>query len=318
MPPIALGTAFKTVDLPHGTVRYRDVGAGPPILFVHAALTNGDYWRNVVPTLAGDHRCVVPDLPFGGHRLPLRPDADLSPPGLARLVADFMAALDLREVTLVGNDTGGAVCQIVVANHPERVGSLVLTNCDAFENFLPPWIRPLQYAAHVPGFMFALGRFLQTRLGRRAFLAPFARTVPERDILDSYFSPLADDPGVRRDLTKLLRGISNRHILDAARAFPAFAKPVLLAWAPEDRFTFPIRFAHRLCDAFPNARLEEIAGSRTLVPEDQPRRLAELIAGFLADSAVSPADLATQTTAAAPAAPPPDHACIGAAQAGAH
>lgn len=297
MLPFTPGAAFQTVALPGGTVRYRDVGAGPPIVFVHAALTNGAFWRNVVPPLAGDYRCLVPDLPLGGHAVPFPAEADLSPPGLARLVADFMTALDLRDVTLVGNDTGGAICQIVVANHPERLGRLVLTNCDAFENFLPPWIRPLQYAARVPGFAFALGRFLQTRIGRRAFLAPFAWTVPEPEILDSYFAPLGADPGVRRDLTKLLRGISHRQTLEAARAFPGFAKPVLLAWAPEDRFTFPIRYAHRLRDAFPNARLEEIRDSRTLVPEDQPERLAALIAAFVAE-----ADGATPT----PATPPRD------------
>ncbi len=100
--------------------------------------------------------------------------------------------------------------------------------------------------------------------------------------MDAYFAPLGDDPGVRRDFTKVLRGISNRYTLEAARAFPSFAKPVLLAWAPEDRFIFPIRDAHRLRDAFPNARLVEITGSRTLVPEDQPGRLAEAIAAFLA------------------------------------
>lgn len=279
-----LSRPAREVRLGAATVRYRDVGTGPPIVFVHAALTNGAFWRDVVPPLAGDHRCLVPDLPLGGHALPFPPEADLSPPGLARLVADFMIALDLRDVTLVGNDTGGAICQIVVANHPERLGRLVLTNCDAFENFLPPWIRPLQYAARVPGFAFALGRFLQTRIGRRAFLAPFARTVPEPEILDSYFAPLGADPGVRRDMTKLLRGISHRQTLEAARAFPGFAKPVLLAWAPEDRFTFPLRFAHRLRDAFPDARLEEIRDSRTLVPEDQPERLAALIAAFVAES----------------------------------
>ena len=196
-----------------------------------------------------------------------------------------MAALDLHDVTLVGNDTGGAICQIVVARHPERIGRLVLTNCDAFENFLPLLLRPFQYGGHVPGFTFALGRLLRTRLGRRAILATVARTLPEPAIMDAYFAPLGDDPGVRRDLTMVLRGISNRHTLEAARAFPSFAKPVLLAWAPEDRFIFPIRYAHRLREAFPNARLDEIPGSLTLVPEDQPQRLAEAIAAFLAAKA---------------------------------
>ena len=276
--------ATETVELPQGTVRYRDVGSGPPILFVHAALTNGAFWRNVVPRLASEYRCLVPDLPLGAHRLPLRPEADLSPPGLARLVADFMTALDLRDVTLVGNDTGGAICQMIVARHPARIGRLVLTNCDAYENFLPPLLRPFQYGGYVPGFTWVLGRLLRTRLGRRTILATVARTVPEPAVMDAYFAPLGDDPGVRRDLAKVLRGISNRYTLDAARAFPSFVKPVLLAWAPGDRLIFPIRYAHRLRHAFPNARLQEIPDSRTLVPEDQPARLAEAIAAFLSET----------------------------------
>src|SRR3954454_18378020 len=120
----ALGEQHE-VNLPQGTIRYRDRGQGPPIVFVHGALVNGDLWRKVVPELAKDFRCVTPDLPLGSHEIPMPANADLSPPAVAKLIADFLAALDLTDVTLVGNDTGGAMCQLVVTSHPERIGRLV-------------------------------------------------------------------------------------------------------------------------------------------------------------------------------------------------
>src|SRR2546430_16514383 len=125
----------RTVEPPAGTIEYRERGGGSPVVFVHGVGVNGDLWRGVAPRLADEHRCVVPDLPWGAHSHPLRDDADLSLPGMARIVADFMAALHLGDVTVVANDTGGAVAQWLVGHHPDRIGGLVLTSCDAFEKF---------------------------------------------------------------------------------------------------------------------------------------------------------------------------------------
>jgi pimeloyl-ACP methyl ester carboxylesterase len=137
----------REVRLGGGEIRYREEGEGPALLFVHGILANGTLWRDVVKGLSDRFRCVAPDLPLGGHAAPMREDADLTPRGVARILADFMAALDLRDVTLVGNDTGGAICQIVVAEHPERIGRLVLTNCDAYEAFFPLFISPFHYGS---------------------------------------------------------------------------------------------------------------------------------------------------------------------------
>jgi pimeloyl-ACP methyl ester carboxylesterase len=118
----------REVELPQGTIRYRESGEGDPIVFVHGVLVNGDLWRGVAPRLAAQgNRCIVPDLPLGAHELPARPDADLSPPGLAQLIVDFIGALGLERPTVVGNDTGGALTQIAAANHGERLGRVVLT-----------------------------------------------------------------------------------------------------------------------------------------------------------------------------------------------
>jgi pimeloyl-ACP methyl ester carboxylesterase len=215
------------IELAQGTVRYRDEGSGPPIVFVHGALVDGRLWEPVVDRLASVARCVVPDLPLGAHRIAMRPDADVSPTGLAQLIADLLSALDLRDVTLVGNDTGGALCQLTVTRRPERIGRLVLTNCDAFDNFPPAMFRGLVVAARL----------------------------------------------------RLLAAVRPEQLLDNAARLSEFDRPVLLAWAPEDRF-FPLDHARRLAAIFPDARLVEVPDAYAFVSLDQPERLAALIAEF--------------------------------------
>src|SRR4051794_6422030 len=147
----------RTAEVPAGTIAYRERGDGPPVVFVHGVGVNGDLWRNVVPGLAGKRRCIAPDWPLGAHSHALRPDTDMSLPGLARIAADFLDALDLRDVTVVANDTGGAVSQWLVGRYAERVGSVVLTSCDAFEKFPPTPQLYLEPAARVPALLRLVG-----------------------------------------------------------------------------------------------------------------------------------------------------------------
>lgn len=272
----------REVRLDRGVIRYREVGDGPALLFVHGVLANGTLWREIVPRLSGGFRCVVPDLPLGGHAVPMDPDADMTPRGVARMVADLILALDLRDVTLVGNDTGGAICQIVVAEHPERIGSLVLTNCDAYEAFFPVLLSPFQHAARFFGTRFVdlLALAIRTRVAQRALLKTVALRRMDEATLDGYVASLIRDAGVRRDLARFLGSVSNRYTLEAARRFPDFRRPVLIVWGEDDLF-FSVRLAGRLQRDFPDARLELVDRSRAFVPEDRPERLAELIAGFL-------------------------------------
>jgi pimeloyl-ACP methyl ester carboxylesterase len=270
------------VELDAGPIRYRETGSGPAIVFAHGLLVDGTLWRKVTPLLSDRFRCIVPDLPLGSHREPMNPDADLSPPGVAQILADFMAALELEDVTLVGNDTGGAISQLVAANHPERLGWLVLTPCDAYENFLPPFFRPLQYAAKVPGLLTAVMQSTRIRTVQRSPLGFGLLISPEAvdpEVLDSWVRPYLSNPGVRRDTVKFLKSISNRYTLEAAERLRSFDRPTLIAWAPEDRF-FKFRYAEKLASAIPDARLVRIENSRTFVSEDQPERLAEEISSF--------------------------------------
>jgi pimeloyl-ACP methyl ester carboxylesterase len=268
----------KEVTLPQGTIHYRERGTGAPIVFVHGLLVNGDLWRKVVPTLSKDFRCITPDWPLGSHEQPMEASADLTPSGIARLIADFLAALDLEDVTLVGNDTGGGISQIVVAEHPERVGRLVLTNCDAYENFPPRLFRFLIVAARIPGAVTALTQVMRPRAMRRTPIAFgwLAKHGIDDEASDSYARPSISSGLIRRDLAKAMKDIHPRYTLAAAKRFSSFERPVLLAWATEKAF-FPWKDAERLASDFPDARLERIEDSYTFVPEDQPERLAELI-----------------------------------------
>jgi pimeloyl-ACP methyl ester carboxylesterase len=265
------------ITLPQGTIRYRDTGAGAPVVFVHGLLVDGRVWDPVVERLDGV-RCLVPDLPLGSHRTPMARDADLTPTGLARLIADFMAALQLQDVTLVGNDTGGALCQLVAGRHPERLARLILTNCDVFENFLPKAFRGLVLAARVRLLTAAL-QALRLRAVRRLPLAYgwlSKRRLPE-DVLEGWTQPFLRDGGVRRDTRRALAAIDPAFLFDNAAQLAAFDRPVLIVWAPEDRF-FPLTDGHRLAALLPHARVVEVPDSRTFISWDQPDRLAELIA----------------------------------------
>ena len=276
----------RELALPQGTIRYRDRGSGEPIVFVHGVLVNADLWREVVPPLADrGYRCISPDWPLGSHEVALKAETDLSPPAVASLIADFLGALELDGATLVGNDTGGALSQIVAANHPERLGRLVLTPCDAFDNFLPLMFKYLRLVARTPGGLALLSRTARLKPVRRA---PFAfgwlmHKDPPQDVIESWGGPLTASAEVRRDTAKVLRGINKRHTLEAAERLASFDRPTLVAWASEDK-VFPPSHGERLAKIIPNARLRTIDGSYSFVPEDQPAELAELIADFVRET----------------------------------
>ena len=274
------GTVHEAT-LPAGRIRYHQHGQGPPVVFVHGLLVNADLWRAVVPPVAqAGYRCIAPDWPLGAHQLAV-PHADLSPPGVAALVAAFLERLDLADVTVVANDTGGAITQLLMTQHPDRIGGVVLTSCDSLERFFPPVFAPLPTLARIPGSMWPLAQLLRVgALQRLPFTFGWVakRPIPP-EIMDSYLLPSRRDAAVRQDLRRFLRGVHHRHTLAAARSLPQFPKPVLLAWAEEDRL-FPVELAHRLAGLLPQATLVTIPDSYTFVPEDQPELLARLVADF--------------------------------------
>jgi pimeloyl-ACP methyl ester carboxylesterase len=277
----------EEVALPQGTVRYRELGEGEPIVFVHGFLVDGRLWSEAAEGLSASHRCILPDWPMGAHRVAMNADADLSPPGVADLIADFLEALDLNGATIVGNDSGGAMSQVLATRRPERIGRLVLTNCDTHDNFPPSIFKAMPPLAKLPGGMTVLG--LPFRIGaiRRAAFAPFAKTKIPGELIDSWMEPGQRDAGVRRDTAKLTAGMNKRYTLEAAERLADFDRPTLFAWAPEDRF-FKLSYAQRLAETIPDATIETIADAKTFVPLDQPARLAEVIGAFMGRKAAMP------------------------------
>ena len=280
----------KQLRLRQGTIGYHDTGSGPPIVFVHGALVNANLWRKVVGRLAADFRCIALDLPFGSHLEPMPPDADLSPPELAGLIPEAIEALGLDDVTLAGNDTGGALCQLAVTSRPERIGRLVLTSCDAFDNFPPKAMKPMMPLFRVPGALAVLfAPFRLAAVRRRGTTMISATKFPvEPEVADSYALPGLESGEVRRDTRRLLAVVDKRYTLDAAEKLPNFDRPALIAWSTEDKF-FPAAHAERLAKLLLKARLEWIEDSYTFSPEDQPERVSELIAGFVREPAGAPA-----------------------------
>jgi pimeloyl-ACP methyl ester carboxylesterase len=276
------------VELPAGRIRYREAGEGPPVVFVHGYLVDGRLWDGVVDALSDRFRCIAPDWPIGAQRVAMGPDADLTPYGIAATIADFLEALELDDVTLVGNDSGGAMSQVTVTRHPDRIGRLVLTNCDTYSNFPPGPFKALVQVAKLPGAMAVIGAPFRVGAIARAAFRPFAkRTIPP-ELIDSWMDPGLNDPGVKRDLKKVTVGMNKRYTLEAAEKLRDSELPVLLAWAPGDR-VFPLKTAERLAADVPNARIVQIPDSRTFVPVDQPDRLAEEIAAFASPATGKPA-----------------------------
>lgn len=273
----------KELQLPQGTIRYREAGEGKPIVFVHGYLVDGRLWDGVVDALSDRFRCIAPDWPIAAHQVAMNPDADLTPPGIARLISDFLAKLELEDVTIVGNDSGGAMSQVLVTSHPERIGRLVLTNCDTHENFPPGMFKFMPPLAKLPGGMFLLSApFRVEAIARRAF-KPFAKTKIPDELIASWMSAAKNDSGVMRDAAKVTAGMNKRYTLAAAEKLRGSQLPILLTWAPGDKY-FPISYAERLAGETGNAKLVRIPDAKTFVALDQPQRLAEEIAEFAASS----------------------------------
>jgi pimeloyl-ACP methyl ester carboxylesterase len=278
---------MPTIDLPQGTIRYREAGpadaAAPPVVFVHGFLVDGALWRGVADALAAQGiRSLTPDWPLGSHTIPMAADADMSPRGVARLIASFLAALDLDDVTIVANDSGGAITQFLLDTDPARVGRVVLTNCDAFDKFPPPPFDTMFKAGRTPGGLRALLTPMRATPLRHspAGYGMLVRRPLDAEQTRRWLDPCLTDAAVRRDTAKFLRAVDAGELLDVSTRLHRFDRPVLLVWGAADRF-FKVDFARRLRDIFPDARLVEVPGGRTFLPLDEPGLVAGHVAEFV-------------------------------------
>ena len=265
-----------------GPIRYFSAGEGPTVVLVHGLLVNANLWRKVVPRLAeAGLRAVTLELPLGSHERPARTGAEVSPGTVAAAILETIEELGLEDVTLVGNDTGGALCQLAVTTKADRIGRLVLTSCDYRDNFPPKAFSYFKLLARAPGAIPPLLAPVRIRKLRRVPLAFgwLAKRPIDPQAEDSYILPTLTDREVRNDLTRFLRKMDKRDTQRAADLLGGFGKPALIAWSKEDRF-FPPEHAVALAEDLGGARVEWIEDSYTFSAEDQPERVAELVGGF--------------------------------------
>jgi pimeloyl-ACP methyl ester carboxylesterase len=274
------------VELSSGTIEYEDTGgSGPVVVLVHGLIMDGSLWRHVIGDLRSDFRCVAPTLPLGGHRHPMRADADLSMRGMAEILGEFIERLDLRELTLAMNDWGGA--QLLIGGARDgRIARLALCSCEAFDNVPPRGAAQLlPYIARVPGGLTAaLMPFRFDRLRRLPMTyGPLSRRPVPREVMDRWFGPVVEQREIRRDLRKYVLSAAQgrRDLLAAAEALRSFDRPALVAWASEDRL-MPREHGRRLAQLLPQGQLVEMADCYTLIPEDQPAELAAHLRELLA------------------------------------
>jgi len=273
------------VELSAGTVEYGDTGGvGPALVMLPGLGMDGRLWHGPIEQLRDEYRCLTPVLPFGAHRQPMRPDADLSLVGVGRIVSDFLAALDLRDAVLCFNDWGGAQTMIADGGM-DRVGRLVLVSCETEGNY-PPGLagNAAWLSAKLPGGLSIMRRTLATPWLRRlpmVYGQMSKRGIPE-ELMQSWLEPLAR-PEIRRDLAKYagdaMRG--KKAIRAATPALASFERPVLVVWDREGKM-MPNAEGRKLADSFPDARFVELPDCFTLVPLDQPLALAREIREFLA------------------------------------
>lgn len=269
---------MPTIDISAGTIHYEATGPdnGRPVVFVHGYMMGGELWRRVGECLADlGLRCIAPTWPLGAHPEPLRRGADRTITGVADMVAEVLAALDLEDVVLVGNDTGGVITQLVAVHHPERLGALVLTSCDAFEHFPPPILKPVILAAKSNATFRAVAQAMRLPAARkRAFDGLAHRNIDE--LTEAWVRPGLSDPRIAEDLRRFTLSMRTEVTTGVAARLPEFDKPTLIAWSADDVF-FEQEDGVRLAATIPHARLEVIEGARTFSMIDRPDRLADLL-----------------------------------------
>lgn len=270
------------VTLPGGVIEVREDGPhdGQPVVLFHGFMVDERLWEPIVPALAAAGlRVVRPTLPIGSHRIPL--GSPPSPRGVAHLVADLIEQLELDDVTLVGNDSGGAMSQMLVADRPERIGRLVLTNCDTADNF-PPFPFDLLFLRlpKAPRLLHATMRASNATGVTRMMFGWLTSRGLDRALLDAWARPYVADAAIRAETDRFLQAVVPQELVDAEARVAELDLPVLLLWGADDRF-FTLRHARRLLGVLRDARLVEVPGAKTFVMHDAPERVAMEIAGFV-------------------------------------
>ena len=260
------------VDTRSGPASYVDTGGtGRPVLFVHGVGSSSYLWRHVIELLEGQRRCVAVDLPLHGHT-PAAADQDFTLPGLARFVADCCDALELTDIDLVANDTGGAVSQVFAASHPERLHTLTLTNCEAHDNMPPKALLPAVLLARMGLYARLAPRLARnvTRARKRIYGTVYQdiANLPE-DIARVWLEAQSGTAEAARQSQRLLTSLHARDLLAIEPALARLQVPTLIVWGTSDIF-FRRKWAYWLRDTIPGAtEVVEIEGARLFFPDER-------------------------------------------------
>jgi pimeloyl-ACP methyl ester carboxylesterase len=280
----ALESFRKRVETPAGGLSCFDVGSGPAVLFVHGVIFNAYLWRRVVAVLSEERRCVAVDLPAHG-RSPSSPEEDLSLRANADRLAALCDALELEQVDLVGNDTGGALAQIFAVRHRERVRTLTLTNCDAHDNLPPAEFKEGKELAAAGQLGAVVGQLARdpdlARTAERGLNLTFEHPESVTDeAIDAYFGVFRD-PDRAAELDRFAVSTKVEDLLEVEPGLAELTMPTLVVWGTGDVF-FDVEWAYWLRDHIPGTkRVVELEGAKLLFPDERAEEFAPHLRAFL-------------------------------------
>jgi len=260
----------RSMQTTSGRISYTEQGTGPVALFVHGVLLNGHLWRHQLADLCDIRRCLAVDLLAHGDT-EIAPDQDVSVTANAKMLKEFLDALKIDQVDLVGNDSGGGIAQIFAALHPERVRSLTLTDCDTHDNWPPEAFKPFLAMAAAGGLGGTLDAMLSDKSVYRSpqALGP-AYEHPERlsdDSIETYLRPLVRSEQCTRDLQRFLAAFDNKHTVAVEAQLKMLKAPTLIVWGTDDVY-FDVKWSRWLADKIPGTRRRvEFKGARIFFPE---------------------------------------------------
>lgn len=268
------------IDLKIGRIRYNETGEGRPVVFVHGYLVDGELWREVAPRLAkSGHRCITPDLPLGSHEIPVGPAQTPTAPGVAQAVRELIERLDLTDLLLVGNDSGGAICQMLVTENSDRISGLVLTPCDMYRKF-PPFpfnlIKGARYLGPLAGLVY---RLASTRPMRWVGFAPLLGSAYDRELTAHWYAAGLRDRDVQTDGTRFICSADPDQLETASNAMAAIDLPTAFVW-PRGCHFFKYPVAERMARTMKNAQLFPLERGETFVALEFPEDVTAAIESF--------------------------------------
>lgn len=264
----------RSVETPSGRVSYVEHGKGPMALFVHGVLLNSYLWRHQLAGLADMRRCIAVDLLAHGAS-EIKPTQDVSSDAQATMLGQFLDALKIEQVDLIGNDSGGGIAQIFAAYHPERVQSLTLTGSDTHDNWPPePFKGFLEMAAH-GGLRGALEKLLFEKdffRSEQALGLAYERAQEVTDdTIEAYLCPFLSSPQRLRDLERFLAAFNCEQTVRVEPQLRTLKVPTLIVWATDDIY-FDVTWSHWLANTIPGTRRRvEFNGARLFFPEERWR-----------------------------------------------